>query len=256
MTDKTTSYRKQYLWDNPVKATAMEALGNQNSQNGPNLGIVGAPAYRLVQLDARSERRQMIVDLGLDGVNVARAKASHEASILRAYYLKWSANASYVMTLDDDADYFFTAPMNGCAVFVAGNEDTPTVCHANFSLDEDVRDRYALRDRLYDALRPHAVGANQPQSLLPSFYLQPGGVTSSFTSVYGFRDSHQGQSRWSFYYHIVLMANQPWANTNKDEVKVRGSEKPYFITGQLWPNKRLPVWRGWFGHYVLEKTGW
>jgi hypothetical protein len=253
MTDNTSSYRKQFLWENPVKATGLEALGNQNSQNGPNLGITGAPAYELVQLDARSERREMIVELGIDGVNVVRAKTTREVSTLRAYYLKWSANASYVMTLGNDADSFFTAPMNGCAVFVAGNANTPTVCHANFSLDEDVRNRYALRDRLYDALRPHAVGTNQPQSLLPSFYLQPGGVTSSFTSVYGFRDALQG---WQFYYHTVFMATQPWANSNKDEVKVQITTKPYFMTGQLWPNKRLPTWRWRIGHHVLEKLGW
>jgi hypothetical protein len=167
--------------------------------------------------------------------------------------LKWYTNELYFMTLGNQADYFFTAPMNGCAVFIGGNDNAPTVCHANFTLDEDVPNRYQVRDRLYTELRPHIVGTNQPQMLLPSFYLEPGGVTSSFTSVYGFRNTTSGN--WSFYYHIVFAATAPWTNSNKTEVVVQNTTKPYFITGPLWPAKHLPTWRWRIGHYVLETIG-
>lgn len=55
------------------------------------------------------------------------------------YWLPWAENQIYRITLrpsgkskkDIDPDYFFTAPVNGCSVFVEGPPEQPTVYHAN-----------------------------------------------------------------------------------------------------------------------------
>jgi hypothetical protein len=48
-----------------------------------------------------------------------------------AYLLPWASDKVYVTDLAGHHDYFFTAKLNGCAIFIAGGVCNPTVVHAN-----------------------------------------------------------------------------------------------------------------------------
>jgi hypothetical protein len=50
-----------------------------------------------------------------------------------AYLLPWATDKVYVTDLAARHDYFFTAKLNGCAIFVSGGVCNPTVVHANAS---------------------------------------------------------------------------------------------------------------------------
>ncbi len=65
-----------------------------------------------------------------------------EQGLRAAYWLPWAEDQIFRTTLrpskkakddlkDVDPDYFFTAALNGCSVFVEGARDQPTVYHAN-----------------------------------------------------------------------------------------------------------------------------
>jgi hypothetical protein len=47
------------------------------------------------------------------------------------YFLPWKQNACTEMSLDDDADWFFTSVLSGCSVQVHGTSTQPTVAHSN-----------------------------------------------------------------------------------------------------------------------------
>ncbi len=206
-------------------------------------------------LDPSNEARHLKVLSAESGIHSVIAAGAHEASPLVAYYLPWDTNVSYGMNLDDDADFFFTAPMNGCAFLVAGSAKKPSVCHANYYLDpeqnaqlSDVQ-RHARRRRFYQLLATTVMGEGTTV-LHPDFYLSPGGVKSVTTSAFGFRD--RGTGNWSFHYHVVFGSNEPWANANGDAVVVQRQSKPYFMTGPLWPALTLPAWRSVLGHYFSD----
>jgi hypothetical protein len=209
--------------------------------------------HQIFTLTAAAEIRPMKVMTSEPGVHSATAAGAHEVAALRAYYLPWQSNNSYSMTLGAQADFFFTAPMNGCAFFVTGDRQTPTVYHSNYYLDPDQHAltnevRYQRRRAFYAGFQRMIVGTAGTTALLPDFYLSLNGVISTVTSAFGFRDRNSGE--WSFYYHVVLGSNQPYANTNA-QVTVQYSNKPYFMTGPLWPVMQQPAWRSWLGHYLL-----
>ena len=74
----------------------------------------------------------------------AQAAAGHEAHCLPMWFLPWWSNAITSMTIPPklparngqpaskarDPDFFFTASINGCSVFVHGSPKAPTVSHA------------------------------------------------------------------------------------------------------------------------------
>jgi hypothetical protein len=76
----------------------------------------------------------------------AEAAKGHEAKCVPVWFLPWWSNAITSMTLPPkipprpdgitrnlDPDFFFTAAINGCSVFVHGSAKTPTVSHAGTS---------------------------------------------------------------------------------------------------------------------------
>jgi hypothetical protein len=54
-----------------------------------------------------------------------------QATGFKVYYLPWRHDALSFIELGNEADYFFTASLTGCTVYVAGPLASPTVFHAN-----------------------------------------------------------------------------------------------------------------------------
>jgi hypothetical protein len=71
---------------------------------------------------------------------------------LIGYYCPWSGNRAWSVQLDNQADYFFTATLNGCTVAVEGGQTT-RITHANYidaatqidqqSIDDEIARRHA-----------------------------------------------------------------------------------------------------------------
>jgi hypothetical protein len=53
------------------------------------------------------------------------------------YFLPYSQGRHVCMQLGGDADYFFTATMNGCSFMVSGDADAPSVSHLNVTRPAD-----------------------------------------------------------------------------------------------------------------------
>lgn len=243
-----------FLRQNAVEVTAQAAQGAR-VRNKQLLSLLQAKHndqdHEIYSLTSAQEVRGMKVMTTERGVHSVTAATGQDAPALTAYYLPWETNKSYSMTLGDRADFFFTAPMNGCAFFATGDRATPTVYHSNYYLDPEQhaltdKVRYQRRSTFYARLQ-QMLKTGTTQALLPEFYLAPNGVKSSTTSVFGFRNRNNGQ--WSFSYHVVFVAKAPYANTNA-QVVVQYQNKPYFMTGPLWPEMQQPTWRTLLGHYV------
>ena len=58
-------------------------------------------------------------------------KVTSSTTHLAAYYCPWSGDNAWSVQLDDDADYFFTATLNGCSMAVEGGA-RPKVTHLNY----------------------------------------------------------------------------------------------------------------------------
>lgn len=256
--DRGQEYAQQgvaFLRQNAVSVTAhapLAALTRRKPLFSLWQAESGDQDHEIYELTAALEIRGMKVMTTEPGVHSATAAGQGEVASVRAYYLPWAPNKSYSMTLGAHADFFFTAPMNGCAFFATGPRQTPTVYHSNYYLDPTQhaladKVRYQRRRVFYKGFQRMIVGLDGTEAFLPDFYLEPNGVKSSISSVFGFRNRNNGE--WSFHYHVVFTANQPYANTNANVV-VQYKNKPYFMTGQLWPAMHHPAWRSWLGHYV------
>jgi hypothetical protein len=67
------------------------------------------------------------------------AKGLEVTEWFSCYFLPYSQGRYVFMKLGEDADYFFTAAMNGCSFMVSGDVQRPTVCHLNTMKPEDTR---------------------------------------------------------------------------------------------------------------------
>ena len=243
-----------FLQDNAVATTALAVLtaAPQAVANPGGLLEAGDPGHSIRTLTAASERRRLKVMTTEAGRHTVEAALATDAAPLEGYYLPWDTNRSYHMQLDANADFFFTAPMNGCAVFVTGTDKRPWVYHTNYWLDPeahpDASTRHERRAAFYERFEALVVGANRTTALTPDIYQRPNGVSTTNTSVFGFRSIVSG--KWTFAYHVLFGPNQPYANTNLN-VWVRYAQQPYLMTGPLWPALHLPIWRTLLGHYLL-----
>ena len=84
----------------------------------------------------RLESAQSKLQAGSSALTLAEGP---DEGFVPTYWLPWSENQIYRMTLRPsskvndgvDPDYFFTAPVSGCSIFVEGPPEQPTVYHAN-----------------------------------------------------------------------------------------------------------------------------
>lgn len=261
-TDSGPSYafhRAAFLKQRPVQAPGAGPLG-AGVERADHLMVNGIRVdHPRREFDGGQEHRGMRVMSSEAGTYNVEAMGALQVGSFNAYHLPWASNRTYYMRLAGRYGYFFTAPMNGCAVMIRGSRTEPTVYHANYQLDEEAPElrglsttnmiarRHERRRDFYAQLQAEL----DPGAVFhPDFYLAPNGVASRISSVFGFCE--QFTREWTFYYHIIL-DNQPYINVDRDVVV--SHKKPYFITGELWPNYRVPTWRSWMGHYMLGARG-
>lgn len=137
---------------------------------------------------------------------------------IRCYFLPWRQNQITHMALGNDADFFFTATLDGCSVYVVGAESSPVVYHANAKGAPDPARQSDYMGRLvtlafFNGMIPRPV-ALQKKNVVPALSKQiyhanaadfrPGVESEDPTApyfntganVFGFRE----EGRWSFYY--------------------------------------------------------
>lgn len=130
----------------------------------------------------------------------AREKGSNTHPI-RAYFLPWGSNRSFVGKLGNAADFFFTPTLNGCTFAYSDNGAAPSVGHANFrNPATDLADQNAVNIDLIQKF-----GAMPPNRLIKTDYKrQPIGTEDYRATVIGIRSG----GGWRFYYQNY-MADKP-----------------------------------------------
>lgn len=131
---------------------------------------------------------------------VARQVGSRTNKLI-GYYCPWSGDRVWSVDLDDRADFFFTATLNGCTVAIDGAVN-PKVSHANYldpltqqvdqgRIDTELAKRHAATD-------PRVSKGDYTNVAKKSKRLAQGKVLDYLATVIGFRDAASNQ--WSFYY--------------------------------------------------------
>lgn len=104
-----------------------------DQQNVPGLQVAGGERVYWFDVDVVKHDRTMAE---------VRLQANYDEALPAAYWLPWEEDQIIRTALRPskkatgslegvDPDYFFTAPLTGCTVFVEGPRDQPTVYHAN-----------------------------------------------------------------------------------------------------------------------------
>lgn len=131
-----------------------------------------------------------------------------------AYLLPWAKDQIYLSELAQKHRLFFTAKLNGCAMFIAGGRCNPTVVHANAYTKIDTPASFAESEMrrvmgqyetIYTAMAQNLVGRGEldPDNLA---VFRPGvlGYTGD-AAVFGVRAA----SQWAFYAVIGSAKNPP-----------------------------------------------
>ncbi len=165
---------------------------------------------------------------------------------LLGFYLPWATNEVHAVKLSEieGVDFFVTAQLNGCCVFVNGDAKSPVVMHANVQNDElalnqekdESYEDFSLRvwkrkmqvwNKLY-----YSLGTR----LIDSFWLDGKATTSAFEPmVYQSKMAETARvfgvkrdGAWSFYYVMDTLTK-----TMKGYAK--GAQ-----AGRLWPTMDKP----------------
>lgn len=183
-------------------------------------------AFRFTELSPASCKENLHLHRNSrGGYEILRTKNSPNDADLTSYYLPWKNGLAYAVRLDDGADFFATAKVNGCCVYVTGDRASPMVIHANYNPQEaHTKDRLFPPKQSLANLNPTQMGEvytkhhfkqytrfygnlahklvddgvlerTKPISVYdPEFYLARGGVATMF----GVRKNGQ----WTFYFNL------------------------------------------------------
>jgi hypothetical protein len=141
---------------------------------------------------------------------------------IRAYYLAWQNNASHSITLGGDADYLFTATLQGCGLVVGGSKAAPTVVHMNYySGGVDL----ARTDTVLARTAGVLLGTGTSTFTIPATTLNPrqyrAGNTNTQITVIGFRRG----GLWNFWYqqYDIDYEEGGWFSSAKTAYTQRGA---------------------------------
>ncbi len=152
-------------------------------------------------------------------LTVACSGAATAAKV--AYLLPWATDKVYVTDLGAKYEYFFTAKLNGCGIFIAGGMCNPTVVHANAYAvipaipDFSATSTQTLMTAYHGAYAAISAALVQRGDLDPAnlAVFEPG--VSGYVgdaAVFGVRNA----ARWAFYAVIGSKKNPPvvkiWPN--------------------------------------------
>jgi len=156
------------------------------------------PMYALKAWGSKKRDQQLQVTGDKFAVKYKKPKHAHTLS---AYWLPWSENSSWSVQLGADADFFFTATMDGCSLAISSGA-TPIVTHANYKSPDNpgVASEELTRERIDQ--QHAALGVDVSRTLMKSRYaaravLKERGINKMVTVV-GFRNTATGV--WSFYW--------------------------------------------------------
>jgi hypothetical protein len=197
-------------------------------------------AVEFVQYPAASNRVTFYLhkDTPSESCWINTTQASAQAQTKTGYRLPWNGHKAYYIQLDDQADLFATARLNGCCVMVSGAGNDVQIAHVNRgddAIEEAVRGvqdqdvANAKRLKLFDAFywdvmgRLITLGALSDTTKVtlfdPGSY--SGGNNRGLARVYGIRRS----TGWTFYACIET----------KGERRTSLGPRPICVNKQIWP---------------------
>lgn len=126
---------------------------------------------------------------------------------ITAYWVPWNPNSCYSARLGTQADFFFTAAMDGCSLAISSGA-SPVVTHANYKsktrpdVASESRTMRHIQQRHADLGVDVAVSLRKSQYVASSAQKQQG--INKLVTVVGFRDPVTNS--WSFYWqrHKVI----------------------------------------------------
>jgi hypothetical protein len=144
------------------------------------------PIYKLKAWGTKDRDRKIVAP------GVVQYKKPTYAHTLSAFWLPWSSGSSWSVQLGPQADYFFTATMDGCSLAISSGP-TPIVTHSNYKSTQNpnVASEGLTRYRIQQQHQAH--GADVQRSLMKSQYVaSPNQKTRGINymvTVIGFRNS-------------------------------------------------------------------
>lgn len=153
------------------------------------------PIYKLKAWGNKVRDRKVLAS---GAVEYKKPKYAHTLS---AFWLPWSSDASWSVQLGAQADYFFTATMDGCSLAISSGA-SPIVTHANYKSTQNanVASEGLTRHRINQ--QHTALGTDVQRTLMKSQYVasanQKTRGINHMVTVIGFRNPTA--NTWSFYW--------------------------------------------------------
>ncbi|HET9956473.1 MAG TPA: hypothetical protein VFQ61_18335 [Polyangiaceae bacterium] len=219
----------------PITAHAPPSPGGIAIDSGEKFSLV-----RYVPADSLRTLRLKATDLAQNAGHdvICQDGVLDGSADVEGYYLGWKTDEIHMMSLSPlcGADFFVTAKMNGCCVYVSGTQASPTVIHANTgsaALEDFDDSGYATMAEKttalfeYQATIYRKIYAKLAARLAEFGHIQTGGPVTVFdpgnyrlaggydARVFGLRRS----GNWTFYYSCERSQN--------------GAET--HVTRELWP---------------------
>jgi hypothetical protein len=174
----------------------------RTAQAKVNTVLVDMPLY---ELKAYGSRQGQFKDKTGGTTVYMTSKDSHPIS---AFWLPWSENSSWSVQLGPQADYFFTATMDGCSLAISSGA-TPVVTHANYKCKINPNVTVEGRTLRKIGKQHQTLGVDVDRELRRDTYTASAAKklagTNFQVTVIGFRDTKAND--WSFYWQrrkIVL----------------------------------------------------
>jgi hypothetical protein len=194
-------------------------------------------------------------------VNV-QLTSTPQATGFKVYYLPWRHDALSFMELGNEADFFFTASLTGCTVYVSGPLASPTVFHANGKSLRGMGTDAASVARTQNYMNYVLAMIQEERGIAGDAQIlrSPGGTSApanvrddyrfkstayqdaklakhttnveglsvkAYTTVGGSRNT--GTGAWTFWYQVWARVPYQKAGVRKDKVRILHVE-------QLWPS--------------------
>jgi hypothetical protein len=138
----------------------------------------------------------------VEGVLAAKlVKAANGA--IKAHYLRWKTKEVTSMTLDANADYFFTSQLTNCSFAVFGEPTAPTVYHTAATIESTSKKKQLEKAVNKEGMRERRMSRSGASGTTPLHqYTGQDAVKSPASAfVYGVRDEKSGV--WTFASQVV-----------------------------------------------------
>lgn len=153
------------------------------------------PMYQLQAWGKKDRDRKLLDD------NTEQYKKPWFAHPIKAFWLPWSSNSSWSAQLGPQADFFFTATMDGCSLAISSGP-TPVVTHSNYKSTQNVSVASEGLTRHRIEQQHQALGVDVQRTLMKGQYVaspkQKKRGINQLVTVIGFRNTIANS--WTFYW--------------------------------------------------------